>query len=187
MRRLGAGLLLLAMLVGGGAQAADEYRETRLRAGVRFFRALLAADLDITSKAGEDGKLLLLFAYSRNQREAARLAQMAARGGATAMIRELPIHVASVPSSALDSYRGAVPAGIFLAEAPPSEVLAAVVRYGIRQQRIVYSPFEGHVEKGVLGGLSVEARVRPRINMTTLRASKVAVKAIFLKVAKVHE
>ena len=37
---------------------------------------------------------------------------------------------------------------------------------------IVYSPFEGHVESGVLGGLSVEAQVRPYVNRATLEASQ---------------
>ena len=186
MLRGAAAITLLPMvLVGPSLRAADSYRESRLRAGVRLFRSLLAADLDIADKTGKDGKLLLLFAYTRDRSAAERLARQALRRGAT--IRTLPVRVGVIACQALDDYQGVVPAGIFLAEPPASNVLAAAVRYGIRQQRITYSPFAGHVEKGVLGGLAVEARVQPHINMATLRASGVKVKPMFMQVAKVHE
>ena len=52
---------------------------------------------------------------------------------------------------------------------------------------IVYSPFEGHVEKGVLGGLSVEAQVRPYVNRATVEASQITLKPFFMEVAKVYQ
>ncbi|HEX8154652.1 MAG TPA: hypothetical protein VF698_16080, partial [Thermoanaerobaculia bacterium] len=62
----------------------------------------------------------------------------------------------------------------------------SLVKYGIDRRLIVYSPFEGHVESGVTGGLSVEAQVRPFVNSTTLAASHIALKDFFLKVTKVY-
>ena len=38
----------------------------------------------------------------------------------------------------------------------------------------------------MLAGLAVEAQVRPYVNLTTLAASNITLKEIFLKVAKVH-
>jgi hypothetical protein len=57
----------------------------------------------------------------------------------------------------------------------------------VREHVIVYSAIEGHVEKGVLGGLDVGVRVLPYINVATLHASDVHLKELFLKVAKQHE
>ncbi len=51
---------------------------------------------------------------------------------------------------------------------------------------ILYSPFEGDVERGVTAGLSIEAKVLPFVNQRTLEASGVELKPFFLKVAKVH-
>ena len=87
---------------------------------------------------------------------------------------------------ALGSYATRVPAGVFLAAAPPAPALRAIVQFGIDHSAIVYSPIEGHVESGVLGGLSVEAQVRPYVNLATLQSSRVTLKDVFMKVAKVH-
>jgi hypothetical protein len=38
-----------------------------------------------------------------------------------------------------------------------------------------------------LGGLAIETRVRPYINLKTMRASRVQIRDFFLKVAKRHE
>jgi hypothetical protein len=77
------------------------------------------------------------------------------------------------------------PAGIFIAQAPPRAALSSLIKYGIGHHVIVYSPFEGHVELGVLGGLSVEAQVRPFLNRATLESSQISLKPFFLSVAKV--
>jgi len=60
-----------------------------------------------------------------------------------------------------------------------------VVRYGIDHHVIVYSPFEGDVERGILGGIAVEAQVRPYVNAATLTASNITFKSLFFKVTKV--
>ena len=70
-------------------------------------------------------------------------------------------------------------------ECPVNRALTSIIKYGIGHHVIVYSPFEGHVELGVLGGLSVEAQVRPFLNRATLEASQISLKPFFLSVAKV--
>jgi hypothetical protein len=70
-------------------------------------------------------------------------------------------------------------------QAPAQNTLKSIIKYGIDHHVIVYSPFEGHVERGVLGGLAVEAQVRPYVNLTTLDASNITLKPLFFKVTKV--
>ena len=64
------------------------------------------------------------------------------------------------------------------------EAIAALIRFGVDRQVIIYSPFEGDVERGVAGGVSIEAQVRPFVNTAALRASQVTLREFFLKVAK---
>jgi len=67
------------------------------------------------------------------------------------------------------------------------ELLRRVVQFGTDRKVISFSPFEGDVERGVLCGLSVEAKLSPFINTRTLKASGINMSPMVLKVAKTHE
>jgi hypothetical protein len=86
----------------------------------------------------------------------------------------------------LAAYHARPPAGIFVTEELDGKTLRDVVEFGIDHKRIVYSPFAGDVERGVLGGLSVEAQVKLFVNENTMEASSVSLKPLFLKSCKVH-
>jgi hypothetical protein len=151
---------------------------------------MLAADLDITEKKNADGSLVLLVIYNEDEHKAKDIEALltkSTRAGKTSDIRNLPIKVVSTKDFSFESFQKDAPAGIFIAEPLKGAQLKKVVDYSIERHLIVYSPFEGDVERGVLGGLSVEVRVRPYVNMKTLKASKVRIKPFFMKVTKTHE
>ena len=75
---------------------------------------------------------------------------------------------------------------LFLATPLGASELDRLVAWSIRHGVILYSPFEGDVERGVLAGVSIEAKVLPYINQRTLDASGVEFKPFFMRVAKVH-
>jgi hypothetical protein len=178
----------LAVLLGGALFASQADDDRRAEAGVRLFRALLAADVDLASKAGDDGKLLLVVFHTGDKDRATTLVTALAgdpKDGPDP-IRDLPVRLDTSVDPTFAVYEGKPPAGIFFAQAPPPRTIATIVRYGIDHHVVVYSPFEGHVEQGVLGGLSVEAQVRPYVNRATLEASHITLKAFFMKVAKVY-
>lgn len=178
--------LLVALAAAAASARADGYEERRVQTGLRLFRAMLAADIELPAKVGTDGELLILFVYTDDRHHAEGLAEtFMKRGGAAEPIRGLAVRTESVPARALAAWPGSA-AGVFLAQSPSAADLAGVVRFGIQRRLVVYSPFEGHVESGVLGGLAIEAQVRPYVNLATLEASRVALKDFFLKVAKVH-
>jgi len=176
--RAGGALSLLVSLAA--PLLADVYQDRRVEAGLKIFRALLAADLDLDKKTVEDGKLLVLFFYTDDPRKADELV----KSFGSDPIHGKPVVLERGTDASLAAFAARVPAGIFVAQAPSAASLHALVSYGIQHHVIVYSPFEGHVESGVLGGLVVEAQVRPYINMTTLGASHLNLKEFFLKVTK---
>ena len=167
---------------------ADDVQQIRSRAGLRFFRTFLAADLGITGKTAGDGRLLLLVFYTTDKRQAEELAK-SLRGTTEKdqSIKGLPITVETTNDAALRAYDKRRPAGIFLAQAPDAQALGTLIRYGIDQRVIVYSPFEGHVERGVLGGISVGAQVRPYLNRSTLEASHISLKELVVEASKVYQ
>lgn len=181
------GAFLLALCVASAVCAlphplrADAQSDRRVELGLKLFRTLLQADLDLAKKA-TDGKLLVVFVHIDDGKRAAELAKEFGKKE----ILGLPLEVVTTSDGTLAAFEKRPPAGIFLTQAPDSKTLAAIVKAGIDRGVIVYSPFEGHVEKGVLGGISVEAQVRPYLNEATLNASRISLKGFFLSVAKVY-
>jgi hypothetical protein len=179
--RLLAASLIAVICASTGA---DEVAERRAHAGVRLFRAILLADTDLAKKTAAPNQLLILFFYVDDARHANELAAQFAEEAKD--LRGLTIATEVTNDATLAKYATRVPAGVFISQAPDKNALQSLVRYGIQHHVILYSPFEGHVESGVLGGLSVEAQVRPFVNRATLDASQIALKPFFLSVAKVY-
>lgn len=181
--------LLVLLLVGWHqvARAADEAQERRIRIGLRLFRVTLAADEDLAHKADPAGKLLLVVFYAEDSNLAKEFAEelrQLGRGDERGTIRKVPIDVQVSNDPELKAYWNRVPAGIFLVEDLGEDKIRRLVHYGIEHHIIVYSPFEGDVDRGVLAGLAIETTVRPYINLHTLRESKIRIMNFFLKVAK---
>ena len=184
-------MLLAALLLGAWFSLAvanvraDSDEDRRVRAGARLFRALLAADLGLEGKAQKDGALHVLV-YRRDAKTGDDVAELIAPAGDAEQNKIRGLEVQVEVTDALPTGGGVQPVGVFLATAPANDELDKLVRWSIAQHVIVYSPFEGHVERGVTAGIAVEAKVQPFVNLSTLEASGVELKPFFLKVAKVH-
>jgi hypothetical protein len=172
----------LTLSLAGANVQADSYDERRVRAGARLFRSMLAADTGIEGRKNADGSLHVLL-YAADPALAGEIGALISPPSKGA-VRGLPLKVQS--SAKLPAEGGEVPAGLFLASIPTDAELERLVRWGIANRVIVYSPFEGHVERGVAGGISIEAKVQPYVNLGTLKAAGVQLKPLFMKVAKVH-
>jgi hypothetical protein len=168
------------------ALASDATESRRVEIGLKLFRAMLAADLDLAQKAGGDSSVLVVLVYTEDRDRAERLAKAfgGPDGAAAEPIHGLKLAVEAASSAELPKTKKRV-GGVFLAEPAPAVALKALVDYGVQNHVIVYSPFEGDVENGASGGLAVEAQVRPFVNLATLTASHINLKDFFLKVAKV--
>jgi hypothetical protein len=173
----------LALLVCVPASA-DDVADRRASAGVRLFRALLAADIDLPKKTFAPNQILVVFFYVDDERRAADLAARFVQESAE--LRGLAVVTELTNDPAMAKLGARAPAGVFIAQQPARSAIGTLIRFGIAKHVIVYSPFEGDVEAGVLGGLSVEAQVRPFLNRATLEASQIAIKPFFLSVAKVY-
>lgn len=178
---------LAACLLCAMPLLADSEQERRAQVGVRLFRALLAADLGLEEKREGEAPLLLVVVYGTDRRLGEDVAR-SLRGGAAEPepIRGMPVVVETTQARGLERYGTRSPAGVFIAQPADARDLAGFVRFGIDHRVIVYSPFEGDVERGIHAGLSVEAQVRPYVNTATLAASGIAIKPFFLKAAKAY-
>ena len=181
---------ILLSLLSASYGALGDPQEQRVQIGLRLFRALLAADKDLEQKVNAQGWLELALLYWSDRQKAEEFAtalQASGHGNAQGRIKHYPIQVTLVDGAHLGALQEQAPAAIYLVQSLPDPVLEEVIQYGIDHQRVVFSPFEGHVEKGVLAGLAIEVRVLPYINQTTLKRSGIRLKSLLLKVAKIHE
>jgi hypothetical protein len=176
-------LLCSLLTVSAPALVADSYTDRRVLAGVKVFQMLLAADLDIAEKAGGDGSLVLCLLYL-NDKESADGSRQALSENT---IRELPARIEILSLEELLQRADYKPAGIFLTEPLPQASLQSLIHYSAQRRVALYSPFEGDVEKGVMAGLAVEARVRPYLNMAAVQNAGIRIKPFFVKVAKLYE
>ncbi|HPF60377.1 MAG TPA: hypothetical protein P5149_15520 [Candidatus Competibacteraceae bacterium] len=189
-RRSALLLGILLSLLSASYDALGDPQEQRAQIGLRLFRTLLAADEDLEQKADAQGRLPLALIYRNDRRMAEEFAaalQTSGHGREQGKIKNHPIYAILMDDTHLNTLQEQVPAAIYLVQPLPDSALEGVIRYGVDHHRIVFSPFEGHVEKGVLAGLAIEVRVLPYINQTILKRSGIRLKNLLLKVAKFHE
>ncbi|MDO3387896.1 hypothetical protein QWI17_18775 [Gilvimarinus sp. SDUM040013] len=177
----GVQLLLLCLLLSLPSQSlvADSFSDRRAHVGIKLFRTLLAAEQNVTSDAGDD----IYFVYVTDQTLAEQHALQF--NESTAYSGTPPAK--TIALDAISHTKNFTPRALFISQKLNSNELATVVHYTIEQHIISFSPYEGDVEGGVLGGLSVEATIKPLINITTLESSGIDIKSFYLKVAKRHE
>ncbi|MCK5639465.1 MAG: hypothetical protein KAJ19_01665, partial [Gammaproteobacteria bacterium] len=181
----GSGLLLLlaSLTVLPTTLYGDEQDRMRIQVGLKLFPTLLAADQEISQKQTRDGKLLLLMVY-RDRKEPAN--QLAEQLGKIETIRDIPILIKVTSISELTKQSMEEVAGLFLAEKLNGEI-NTVISLSESHELILFSPFRGDVERGVLGGIYISDRILPYINGPALQASQISLKPFYLKVAKKHE
>ncbi|MBF0383561.1 MAG: hypothetical protein HQL69_21275 [Magnetococcales bacterium] len=176
-------IFLLCLVLFSTAASASQWEDRRINVGYKLFPSFLAADTNIKNKKGADGKLLLIILYSDKQQVANSLAKELRETGS---VRKISLNVKAVAFKDLDLYKQQKVAGLFFLQKPNSE-LAPIIDFANRQNAIIFSPFNGDVEKGICCGFSVTDRVVPYINSAALKAAKIKLKKFFLRVAKTHE
>ena len=172
-------ILLSSTIAGAGAVERDELR---VNAGLDYFQSILTADLDIAEKKGDDGFLTLLLIYTDNRPQAEKMTRIIS---SLKEIKDIPIRVEITNDLTLSSFKDKPPAGIFITQ-PLENKLPDVVDYAVKNSIVLFSPFKGDVEKGVLGGIHISAKVRPYINLSAMKASKVRITKIFISVSETY-
>lgn len=175
---------LLVLLCVPALLFAESFEDVKLRSGIKIFRVILKGDASLATKKAGDGSLLVLLVGAEGA--PARFADLAREMQAAGAIANLPVTVKPVAASSLAAQADPV-AGLFVAESLGDDLLHKTVQFGTDRKAITFSPFDGDVEKGVLCGVSFEAKVVPFINSKTLKASGINMSPTVLKVAKIHD
>lgn len=185
-------LMLCLSFISLPAYSADgtlDNQSARLRTGLKIFRSMILADREIEQKTNRDDETDIVFIYHSNMSKAKHFARMFVRMGRLenkGQIKGSHIKIHLVQELDLVKDTALKPAAIFLVDPLIEDRVKSIASYGIKNHIITFSPYEGDVENGILGGLYATSRIHPYVNTQTIDRSKVQIKPFFLKVAKAY-
>ena len=161
---------------------AQDVIEPRLQIGVNLLPAIIAANKTVISSPA-DTELSIYLVYDSNRHLAEQLLSRLAQLGA---IRDRQLVISAVSLDTLLAREVDQTASIFIVE-PFDNRLGDLIEFSQQHRALLFSPFQGDVENGVNAGFQVTDKVLPMVNMASLKASKIQLKAFFLRIAVKHE
>lgn len=183
-----AGFIICYALVSipGNASLAQDKLSPRLQIGIHLLPAIVAANknlatTDTSTGASQNLPVYLVYRDDRNQAE--QIKPGLARIGS---IRHRALKVMTISLDALFA-RELQPYAVIFITGPMKQRLSELNRFAQHQQALLFSPFEGDVERGVTTGFQVTDKVLPLVNMDSLEKSKIQLKAFFLRIAVKYE
>ena len=154
----------------------------RLLIGTELFPSFLASDTNISEKTDNDGNLFIVVIYQYDIQTAK---DMAKRLKSLGKIRDIPIKVKVSSAQEIEKFDNQKIAGMFISETMIP--LTSIINDSIEKHYIVFSPYEGDVEKGVTGGIYITEKILPYINLTTTHRAAIKMKSFFIRVSKKYE
>jgi len=163
----------------------DELEERRIKISLAIFPKIVAVDQELESKLTRDNNVKFLFVYDNNKSKAEALSELLRDKVTNIAGKPVRIVVMNVRDvSLIFTDRSAA---IFITERLDKTQFDKIVRVGVSEQIIVFSPYAGDVERGATVGVAIGNRVRPYFNIDTLNTSKVNILKKLLKVSKHYE
>jgi len=176
-------IILLGLIpLFGVTTFAQDVLSPRLQIGINLLPAVIAANKRlIADDSSKNLRVHLLY------RENAFLAQqLASRLEQVRAIRKHKLEIVLLTFDQVLASEAEQFDVIFMVE-PVGERLQDLIEFAQQRRTLLFSPFEGDVELGVAAGFQVTDKVLPLVNMTSLKLSKIQLKAFFLRIAVKHE
>lgn len=165
-----------------GKKNIDEYR---FRVALKLFPRIAATDQKLKEKLGDNGKIYLLIIYINKQEQARQLIEI--------LSDDIPrigkIDIEYRYSNRLYKYYGPdqLPTAIFLAEPLSTADLNKLMEYSQKYHRLVFSPFEGDVERGVTAGIYISNKITPYFNKKAMSMADINLHQSLLRVSTHYE
>lgn len=179
------GLVFALGLLLSAAVKADDATERRMQISLPIFPRIVAVDNDFQKKLLGKDKVLLVFLYESDKDKAVILAGSLKEKLSNVAGLEFAAEAVSVREQ-LEA-TAEVPTALFVVEHFSEQSFAPVLEYAVKQQRILFSPFAGDVERGAMAGISITSRVSPFFNIKTLKRADIKINPVLLKLSKRYE
>jgi hypothetical protein len=165
---------------------ADEEENRRVDISLSIFPRIVAVDNNFRSKLNSENKVELAFIYSEDKERAQSLVEMLITKNKN--IGGMGVSARAVNLRKLLNFSKEIKlTAIFITERLKDGDLKKIVKIAEENSCIVFSPFTGDVERGVVVGISVTNRVKPYFNIRALERSKIVINALLMKMSKRYE
>jgi hypothetical protein len=181
---------LLGLVSGLGliwslAARASDVADRRIQISLPIFPRIVAVDNGFRDKVLPKEKVLLSFLYESNKDKAEKLAEALKQKLTNVAGLEFTAQAVSVQDQL--AAKALIPTALFVTEHFSQQTFVAVLEYSIKNQRIMFSPFVGDVERGATAGIAITSRVKPFFNVKTLKRADIDINPILMKLSKRYE
>ncbi len=173
-------LSVVFTILGVSGALARGIDDDLLRIALKVFPRTVAVDLDIAGKLTPDGKVLLVLFYQAKHERAEAAVQKSKADYKS--IADYPVKILSTDKLTQDT-----PTAIMLMEDLDDVVFKQLLDYCTTHGIILFSPYEEDVRRGATAGISIETRIKPYFNKTTLERSGITINEIVLRSSRVEE
>ena len=185
--------LLQALVIGAGifcstsgnTQINSDIEEYRFHVALKLFPRIAATDQHLKEKLSANGKILLLIYYVNKRKQARRLKHILLVNIPRIGNLDIEYHYTNNLDKYSDSHE--LPTAIFIAEPLNGAELQKLMDYSKKNHRLVFSPFEGDVERGITSGIHISNKITPYFNMRALSRSNINLNQGLLRVSTQYE
>jgi hypothetical protein len=178
--------VFLFSAIASSSGFADEEEKRRVDISLSIFPRIVAVDNHFREKLAADNKVQLFFLYSNNEARAQDLAERVENNGKSIGGMNVKTSALNI-NAAITNKSNIKPTAIFITERLSDDDLNKLMDYAASQNRLVFSPFSGDVERGTTVGISVTNRVKPYFNLSALKRSNIVINALLMKMSKRYE
>lgn len=178
-------IFFVVVAIPGAVWAASEVDELRIDIGLSIFPKVIAVDTEFKKKLTAKNRVRLAFVYLRDRKKAVYLAKLMLEKRST--IASAIVVADAISINELLKLKPNKFAAIFVAEKLSEADFAELVGISVAQNRILFSPFLGDVERGATIGIMITSRVWPYLNMNTIAESRLRLNELLIKYAKHYE
>jgi len=162
---------------------ADSAQERRVTISASLFPRIVAVDTQLMEKLDAEDNVRLGVVYTKNKSLAKKISKLITRK--VKKISGKTIVVDLIQENRASSMYGV--SGVLIVEPILNTTFSMLLEHARKKNIILFSPFEGDVERGFTAGIFVGAKIRPYFNLNTLSSTKVKLNPAILKVAKTYE
>ncbi len=178
------GLLLIsgALLMGGAARADGEIPH-RILVGLNLFPNILSVTRGGQLNTPKSKHYGLWIIYQQDQKRALELAERLRHLARRINRRKVEVEVVSIRGLNLMQEGTA----LFIAEKLERRLLRRLVTRTRRNGELLFSPFRGDVEEGVMVGLDVRSKIRPFINLGSVEEAGLELNPTLIRMSRTRD
>lgn len=178
-------LVFIVMFMCVSQVFADSMQERRITISASIFPKIIAVDQDLANKLDKEGYVRLAIIYSSSKTKAQKISKIMTRKVKNIAGNKIKIELIDINNRGFEDREKLT--GIFFVDEMTDDELGKLVSYSSENNVLLFSPFEGDIERGVMSSIFVGIKIRPYFNVKSMKLANVNLKPALIKVSKTYE